>query len=107
MRVSVALCAALFATSAAAADLNDEVRLNPSITVTGDDIHLGDVFSGYLTRPEKVVASAPRPGTRSVLSAEWLETLAHTYGLSWKPASAYDRAIVYQPGKTVSSTEIV
>jgi flagella basal body P-ring formation protein FlgA len=88
-------------------DTADRIRLNPSITVTGDVIHLGDVFSGYLVRPEKVVANAPRPGQRVVLSADWLTTLAHTYGLEWRPASAYDRAVVYQPGQTVSPSDIL
>ncbi|MHB1204899.1 MAG: flagellar basal body P-ring formation chaperone FlgA, partial [Rhodospirillaceae bacterium] len=85
----------------------DRIRLNPSITVTGDVIHLGDVFSGYLVRPEKVVANAPRPGQRVVLSADWLTTLAHTYGLEWRPASAYDRAVVYQPGQTIAPGDIL
>ena len=85
----------------------DEVRLNPSITVTGDAIRLGDIFTGFLARPEKVVAPAPRPGQRVVLSAEWLDKLARTYGLSWHPASAYDRVIAYQPGQTIVQADIL
>ncbi len=85
----------------------DDVRLNPSITVTGESIRLGDVFTGFLARPEKVVAPAPRPGQRVVLSAEWLDKLARTYGLSWHPSSAYDRAIAYQPGQTIVQGDIL
>ncbi len=92
---------------AAEPEAGDQIRLNPSITVTGDVIRLGDVFSGFLVRPEKVVANAPRPGQRVVLSAEWLTTLARTYGLDWHPASVYDRAIAYQPGKTIAQTEVI
>ena len=88
-------------------DAADQIRLNPSITVTGDVIRLGDVFQGFLVRPEKVVANAPRPGQRVVLSAEWLTTLAHTYGLDWHPASIYDRAIAYQPGQTIAQNDIL
>lgn len=88
-------------------DAADRIQLNASITVTGDVIHLGDVFSGYLVRPEKVVANAPRPGQRVVLSADWLTTLAHTYGLEWRPASSYDRAVVYQPGQTIAPSDIL
>jgi flagella basal body P-ring formation protein FlgA len=89
------------------ADLDEELRLNTAITVTGKDVHLGDIFTGYLSRPEKVVAQAPRPGQRMVLSAEWLNNLARTYGLNWKAANGYDRAVVYQPGQTVSAKEIL
>ena len=104
----IALLAAPAAVAAdTAASLDDEVRLNASITVTGDSVRLGDIFSGYLSRPEKVVAQAPHPGQRMVLSAEWLSNLARTYGLSWHPVGEYDRAIVHQPGKTVSAQDIL
>lgn len=85
-----------------ATDVADQVRLNTAITVTGDVIHLGDIFTGYLARPEKVVANAPAPGQRAVLSAEWLENLSRTYGLGWRPAGTYDRATVYQPGQVIT-----
>lgn len=85
----------------------DQVRLNSAITVTGDVIRLGDVFSGYLARPEKVIANAPQPGQRAVLSAEWLENLSRTYGLGWRPAGAYDRATVYQPGHAIAQDAIL
>ena len=98
---------AVSASHALEADVADRIQLNSSITVTGDVIRLGDVFSGYLVRPEKVVANAPRPGQRIMLSADWLTTLAHTYGLEWRPTSAYDRAVVYQPGQTVSPADIL
>ncbi len=98
---------ALGAAAAFAGELDDQLRLNTSITVTGDAVHLGDIFSGYLSRPEKVVAQAPRPGQRLVLSAEWLDTLARTYGLNWHPANAYDRATVYQPGRSIMPHDIL
>jgi len=99
--------ALLSAAPAAANGLNDELQLNTSITVNGPNVLLGDVFRGYLSRPEKIVAQAPRPGQRMTLTAEWLSKLAHTYGLAWQPTSGYDRAVVYQPGQTIAAAEIV
>lgn len=90
-----------------AADEADRVRLNATITVTGDVIRLGDIFTGYLARPEKVVAEAPAPGQRAVLSAEWLEKLSRTYGLGWRATGAYDRATVYQPGQIVAQDAMI
>lgn len=94
-------------TANAAAEDADQVRLNAAITVTGEVLRLGDIFSGYLARPEKVVANAPQPGQRAVLSAEWLESLSRTYGLGWRPAGTYDRATVYQPGQTIAQDAIM
>ncbi len=111
---SVAVLVAVLFTAAAPAlgaewleSNDDELRLNTSITTDGDDVRLGDVFSGFLSRPDKIVARAPAPGQRMVLSAKWLADLARTYGLAWQPANQYDRAIVYQPGHTISPEEII
>lgn len=89
------------------ADEDDQLRLNTTITVTGNSVRLDDIFSGFLGRPEKVVTRAPQPGKKMVLSAKWLSDLAHTYGLDWEPSSQYDRAIVFQPGQTISPEAIL
>ena len=67
---AAALLVSTMAVSSLAADLDDQLRLNTSITVNDDSIRLGDIFAGYLTRPEKVVATAPRPGQRMTLTAD-------------------------------------
>lgn len=87
--------------------LDESVRLKTAITVTGDVVTLGDVFDGYLSRPEKVVTQAPKPGQRMTLTAEWLADVARTYGIAWRPANSFDRAIVYQPGQTLSGEDIL
>ncbi len=98
---------ALWAAPTLASTLDESLQLNTSITVTGGDVTLGDVFTGYLSRPEKVVAKAPRPGQRMVLTSDWLSKLANTYGLNWAPANAYDRAVVFQPGQAIAPQEII
>lgn len=93
--------------SGSANTLDEGLRLNTAVTVEGGAVTLGDLFEGYLSRPEKVVAQAPRPGQRLTLSAEWLENTARTYGLDWHPANAYDRAVIYQPGHTITAASII
>ncbi len=88
-------------------DLNEKLHLNGAITVIGEDVTLGDIFTGFLTRPEKVVAQAPRPGQRLMLSTNFLTSLAHTYGLNWKPAAGTDHAVVYTPGQAVPPEDII
>lgn len=111
LRFALPLAAALLAAAPAAAQgastLDEDLRLNAEITVRGDVVTLGDVFDGFLSRPEKVVAQAPRPGERMELSAAWLAELARTQGLDWRPAGAFERAVVYQPGVTVSTADIL
>ena len=104
---AAALVVSTMAATSFAADLDDQLRLNTAITVNDDSIRLGDIFSGYLSRPEKVVATAPRPGQRMTLTAEWLRDVAHKNGLSWEPSNVYDRAIVYQPGQVITAQEIL
>ncbi|MGE4065000.1 MAG: flagellar basal body P-ring formation chaperone FlgA [Rhodospirillaceae bacterium] len=95
------------ATSGSANSLDEGVTLKTAITVESDVITLGDVFEGFLSRPEKVVAQAPKPGQRMTLTADWLEDVARTYGIAWRPANSFDRAVVYQPGVTVTAAEIL
>lgn len=111
-RVSLSFAAALVMSMAApaAADmstLDEDLRLKTAITIQSNVVTLGDVFDGYLARPEKVVTRGPKPGQRMVLSAEWLTATARTYGLNWTPATPFDRAIVYQPGQTVTNGDIL
>ncbi|TAL01314.1 MAG: flagellar basal body P-ring formation protein FlgA [Rhodospirillaceae bacterium] len=86
---------------------DEPIRLNANVTVTGSDVRLGDLFSGHPDHEEKVVAAAPAPGQRMVLDTDWLTNLARTYGIEWHPADAYDRAIVYRSGRTVTPSEIL
>lgn len=100
------LALALLASPVVAGELDEKLQLNTAITVTGADVTLGDIFTGYLSRPEKVVAQAPRPGQRLTLSSEFLTDIAYTYGLNWKAGSGANSAVVYQPGQTVTAKEI-
>ncbi len=103
---AAALLVSMFAAASLAADLDEQLHLNTSITAKDDSIRLGDIFAGYLSRPEKIVASAPQPGQRLTLTAEWLGDLARKNGLDWAPGNAYDRAVVYQPGQVITAQEI-
>lgn len=109
LSLAVTLAAAPLAAAAdgGANTLDEALRLNTAITVEGDVVTLGDLFQGYLSRPEKVVTQAPKPGRRMTLTADWLADVARTYGLGWKPANSFDRAIVYQPGQTIAGDEIL
>jgi|GEM_PF-3092403 len=111
-RFTIAAVAALlltFANTAAAVDLGEPkpVRLNPSVNVTDEVIRLGDLFGPDAPRAEKAVAQAPLPGQRIVLPSDWLAKLAQTHGIDWRPTGPYDRAMVFRPGQTIQSADIL
>jgi flagella basal body P-ring formation protein FlgA len=108
LAVMLAASSPLAAASSGSANPSDEgLRLKTAITVEGESITLGDIFQGYIPRPEKVVAQAPKPGQRMTLTADWLADVARTYGLDWAPSNSFDRATVYQPGQTITSDDIL
>jgi flagella basal body P-ring formation protein FlgA len=109
LSLAVMLAASPLAAAAggSANTLDEELTLKTAISVQSDVVTLGDVFDGYLSRPEKVIAQAPKPGQRMTLTAAWLADTARTYGLAWQPANSFDRAIVYQPGQAITSDDVL
>ncbi|MDX2223534.1 MAG: flagellar basal body P-ring formation chaperone FlgA [Rhodospirillaceae bacterium] len=105
--LAVLAAALAVARGPAAADQAVPPRLVPSVTVEGDIVTLGDLFDGDITRPEKVVAQAPAPGQRYILSADWLASLARSQGLTWRPSGPYDRAMVSRPGQTIAVEDLL
>ncbi|MDX2145623.1 MAG: flagellar basal body P-ring formation chaperone FlgA [Rhodospirillaceae bacterium] len=99
-------CGAVAADPLAGAD-PAPIRLNMSINLSGEAIRLGDLFSGELMMPDKTVARAPAPGQRFVLPADWLADVARQNGIDWRPANAFDRAMVYRPGHVIAGNEIL
>lgn len=83
------------------------VRLSPNVFVDSDTIRLGDLFHGPITEPERVVGRSPAPGQRFTLSAAWLQDMARTAGVNWRPSGTFDRVVIYRPGQTVLGSEIM
>jgi flagella basal body P-ring formation protein FlgA len=86
---------------------DEPVRLNASVTVSGTGVRLGDLFTGLPMDEAAVVAPAPAPGQRTVLAADWLANVARTYHVDWRPSDAYDRAVVYRPGRVLAPAQIL
>jgi hypothetical protein len=107
--VIMTIMSLLLVGGAAAATLGESapIRLNASVTVTEEVVRLSDVFSGDLTHADKVVTQAPSPGQRMVLAADWLATLAQNNGIDWRPSGPYDRALIFRPGQTIQSAEVI
>lgn len=96
---------ALFVVRAGLADAKAAV-LRPAITVESDVVRLGDLFADVGKNRDHIVAAAPPPGEQAVFNALRLRTIARRAGLSWRPQSRHQNAVVMRTGRLVSSDEI-
>ncbi len=84
-----------------------QVQLRAKVTVLGDVITLGDLFTGTGELAGKEIGPAPGPGQQSIYKADHLRALAHAYGLDWRPASRASRSVIDRGGEIVSESEII
>ena len=81
----------LVVSPAIAQDANSLI-LKPAPQVTGDAIHLGDVFDGAGSQAALVIGYAS--GTQSVLDAARVQQITQSLGLRWDNAKGVKRIIV-------------
>jgi flagella basal body P-ring formation protein FlgA len=84
------------------------VALIPAVTVKGEIVELGDLFTNL--SPDKAqlpAAYAPRPGERAVYDVERLMDIARAQGVAWAPRSRFDRAIVERAGRLIDRETVI
>src|SRR5580704_12931577 len=84
-----------------AASGHAEPMLQPSVTVTGSIIHLGDLFTDAGAGADDPVAPAPALGTRATFPAGWLAAMAREHHLDWAPPSDFTQTTVERASRTV------
>lgn len=80
--------------------------LRPNVVVDADVVKLGDLFDDIGDKASVAVARAPAPGKRVVVDMEWLARVARANGLDWRPASAFEQAVVERSGVTIQQDQI-
>jgi flagella basal body P-ring formation protein FlgA len=80
--------------------------LKPAVSVRDPVIRLGDLFEDVGERSQVAVAAAPPPGSRMVLSAGWLASLAESQHIAWQPASRFDQVVVERASREIGAEEI-
>ena len=78
-------------------------QLQPSVTVTGNVVRLGDLFSDAGAGANDAVAPAPAPGMRVTYSAAWLDAIARDHHLDWAPASDFTQATVERASRAIDA----
>ncbi len=102
--LAIALALGATATNPAAAAV--EARLRASVVVDGPVVTLGDVLAGAGAAADAVLARAPAPGRRMVVSVSLVFRVARANGLDWKPARGLDRVVVSRAGQRIAKSEI-
>jgi len=87
-------------------DATELVSLNNHIVIQDGVIRLGEVFQGVGKYAERVIAYAPRPGSRAVFDARWLKRVAGAFKLNWRPSSAAQRIVVERESQVITKPEI-
>jgi flagella basal body P-ring formation protein FlgA len=104
MRKFLILAAALVAISPGLAFA--DTMLLPNVTVTGDTIHIGDIFRDAGAHASDPVAPAPAPGTRVTYNAAWLGSVAREHHLAWQPSSDFDQTSVERASRTIDADTV-
>lgn len=82
------------------------VSLNRAVTLEGNLIRLGDLFTGLERNQDKVLGVAPRPGTSMTLNARTLLRVARATDIAWRPVSTADQAVIKRAA-TVIDTAVI
>ena len=64
-------------------------------------IRLSDLFEQLEATPDRLLGPSPSPGARIVVEAPQLAAIARDFGVSWRPASGAERAVLERAGMPV------
>jgi len=83
-----------------------QTKLNSFVTVSGDVVVLGDIFSNAGEKSSQAIAYAPNAGQKAVFDAPWLGRVAKAFDLNWVPTSGLERVVVERSSEVIESDEI-
>ena len=86
----IAVSAALAITAASQSRIAEAATLRTETTISGDTVHLGDLFDDVMGKEDQPVGRAPAPGRRATYDAAYLIRIASYHQISWRPGSQFD-----------------
>jgi flagella basal body P-ring formation protein FlgA len=99
------IIAAFLAVAAPGAALADPMLL-PNVKVSGNTVHLGDLFSDAGAHAADPIAAAPAPGMRVTYNAAWLGAIAREHHLAWQPSSEFDQVSIERAVRSIDGDTI-
>jgi flagella basal body P-ring formation protein FlgA len=82
------------------------VTLNRNVTVEGEIVTLGDIFSGLGDKAATAIARAPALGKKVPVGVRWLTAVAQKYALPWRPNSRLDSTVIQRASNVISTQRI-
>lgn len=108
---SMVITTLAMATTASAADVEEtrpvEVFVQSEISVSGENVTLGDVFDNVIENADAAVATAPAPGATTALSAHRIAAIADRYNLVWANADRLARVVVNRTSDVITADTIL
>ena len=83
-----------------------DTMLQPNVKISGDTIHIGDLFSDAGAHAGDPIAPAPAPGTRVTYNAAWLGAIAREHHVNWSPSSDFDQASVERATRFIDADTV-
>lgn len=96
-----------FAANALASNAQPLSLSRDHVTITGDVVRLGDLFSNTGDKADRVVESAPIPGGQAIYDVHRLAAIAGAYGLTWRARSWSERVVIERPGKIIGTEQVM
>lgn len=103
--IAMALFAFLMIAGAAAALA--AASLKNEVTLTGDNLTVGDIFDNAGQNAAYVLGPAPQPGKEMVLNTSTLIRIASALDLSWQPSSNTDQIIVRRASTLIPTAAVM
>lgn len=75
-----------------------------TVTLTGPQLRVSDVFSGAAS--DAVIGAAPAPGRKIVFDRYALQRIASKHGIKWYPRSRYVQAVITRESRILEVGEI-
>ncbi|TAL30281.1 MAG: flagellar basal body P-ring formation protein FlgA [Alphaproteobacteria bacterium] len=66
------------------------------VTITGDNVTVGDVFAGVTHDAGYVLAPAPGYGQSLTLNARDLQRVSDAFNLGWAPVSGFEQSVIHR-----------
>jgi flagella basal body P-ring formation protein FlgA len=90
----------------AGAHLAMAATLRDDITLTGDNLTVGDIFDNAGRSADYVLGPAPQPGKEMVLNAPTLMRIALAIDLPWTPSSSAEQVVVRRAATMISADQV-
>ncbi len=81
-------------------------NLRDDITLTGDNLTVGDIFDNVGRNADYVLGPAPQPGKEMVLNAPTLMRIALALDLPWTPSSSADQIVIRRAATIISADQV-